>query len=500
MNKDALLKQQQHTIEAQSKLLEQLSFQVEKLTQQVEQLLRQLYGKKSEKGTPKKADDNQAKSASGAPKPCINNNKTKNTPKRSRLPDHIERQDVIHDIAEADKVCKACHSPLHRMGERVSERLDFIPAKLIVKRHICYKWGCRCGAGSVLTASLPNQAIEKGIPGTGLLAEIVVNKYQDALPLYRQMLRFKRLGYTISDSTMGDWVRECALLLKPIVKLMRKEMLLSKKIHTDDTPVPVLTKGKTRNARLWVYLADQSTPNAMCLYDYTPTRHASGPAQWLDGYHGYLQADAYNGYDGLYTDGHIIEVGCVAHMRRKFYDVAVAANGPSHAADIMQLIAQLYGVERHIKAKTSIERFYYRKKFAKPKLKKLKQKINQCYRKATINSPFHNALSYARNHWVALCRYLADGDLDIDNNKAERAIKPLVIGRKNWLFAGSHTGGERAAIMYSIIETCKMNDINPFVYLQDVLEKIPNTLQQDIRQLLPYQWKLLQPCSNHISM
>lgn len=486
MDKDLLIQQQQRTIEAQSTLLEQLHVQVEKLTGQIEQLLRQLYGRKSEQGTPQ-----GEKSAVEKPEPISKSSapSEKKQPKRSRLPDGLEREDVIHDIPNEDRICTVCDGPLHRMGERISERLDFIPAKLIVRRHICYKWGCRCGNGTVLTAPMPNQAIEKGIPDTGLLAEILVSKYQDALPLYRQMLIFKRLGYHIPDTTMVDWVAKCATLLKPLVNLMRQDMLLSKKIHTDDTPIPVLNKGKTRNARLWVYLADETTSHPMCLYDYTPTRRAEGPVRWLEGYHGYLQADAYSGYDSLYTEHGITEVGCFAHMRRKFYDVAVAAKGPSHAADIVKLIGDVYAIERRIKDKTAIERFYYRKKYARPRLKKLRQKINRCFPKSTINSPFHKALSYARNHWQALCRYLADGDLDIDNNKAERAIRPLVVGRKNWLFAGSHAGGERAAVIYSIIETCKMHDINPFDYLRDILNAIPNTLQQNIRQLLPYHWK-----------
>ena len=295
MDIDALITQLQAMIATQSKLLEAQAIQLEKLTEQVEQLLRKLYGKKSEKKPTAKPIENALiveRKTQPLPEETLK-------PKRARLPEYIERVDVIVDISETEKTCKACHNPLQRIGERVSERLDFIPAKLIVKRHVCYKWACACGQGGVKTASLPNQAIEKGIAGPGLLAEVLVSKYQDAMPLYRQMLRFKRLGFEISDSTMGDWVAECAFLLKPLVDVMREDLKLSKKLHTDDTPVPVLAKGKTKQARLWVYLADTSAPYPMCIYDYTPTRSSKGPLEFLRDYRGYLQADAYSGYNKL---------------------------------------------------------------------------------------------------------------------------------------------------------------------------------------------------------
>lgn len=335
---------------------------------------------------------------------------------------------------------------------------------------------------------MPNQPIEKGLPGSGLLADVLISKYQDAMPLYRQMLRYRRYGYECPDSTLGDWVKECALLLKPIVRVMRDDLLLAKKLHTDDTSVPVLAKGKTKTGRLWVYLADSSHKQPICLYDYTPTRSKNGPKKYLNEYHGYLQADAYNGYDCLYESKKIIEVGCMAHARRKFVDVAKAAKGPTYADDIIALIGELYVVERHTKYFKAHERYYYRKKHSKQKLKRLHRVIKQHYKAATPGTPFYKALQYALNQWRALCWFLADGDLDIDNNSAERAIRPLVIGRKNWLFAGSDEGGKRAAIIYSIIETCKMNGVNTLDYLTDALARIPNTLHKNIRELLPYNW------------
>jgi hypothetical protein len=270
---------------------------------------------------------------------------------------------------------------------------------------------------------------------------------------------------------------------------MREELLLAKKIHTDDTPIPVLTNECAQTARLWVYLTDESHSHKICIYDYSPTRQKKWPKQFLEHFQGFLQADAYNGYDDLYKGKKIIEVGCMAHARRKFYELTQKAKGPSHASDIVDLIGKLYAVEKHIQPFSPIQRHYYRNKYCKPILKRLKRKISVCYKKSVPRSPFFEALQYAWNHWRALTRYLSDGILDIDNNKAERAIRPLAIGRKNWLFAGSHNGGKRSAVIYSIIETCKMQDINPFEYLTDVLARIPNTLQKDINQLLPYHWK-----------
>ena len=211
--------------------------------------------------------------------------------------------------------------------------------------------------------------------------------------------------------------------------------------------------------------------------------------KYLKNYTGFLQADAYSGYDCLYETQRIIEAGCMAHVRRKFFEVAKAAKGPSHAADIVDIIKRLYLIERQVKLMSEPERYYYRKKHSKPILKQLYRKIDTHLKKATPGSPFYKALQYAKNQQVAICRYLANAKLDIDNNKAERAIKPLVIGRKNWLFAGSDNGGKRAAIIYSIIETCKMNNINPLKYLTDVLAKLPNILNKDLHTLLPYNWK-----------
>lgn len=481
MDKDALINTLQQTIANQSVLLE-------KLQAQIEQLLRVLYGKKSERQPSFDKLPPQDKNFS----PTSSYNKmteSKNQPKRQPLPPHLIRIEQEHDLPADEKKCIHCNQQKNRIGQRITEQLDFIPAQLIVRRHICYRYACRCGMGSVTQASLPSFPIEKGKPGAGLLADIIISKYQDAMPVYRQCLRFKRFGVECPESTIGDWLAQSAFLLEPLVNLMQEDLIKAHKIHSDDTPVPVLAKGKTRQGRLWVYLADQSTQYPCCVYQYTPTRSQQGLLKFLANYKGYLQADAFSGYDKLYVSGNIIEVGCWAHARRKFYDIAVAAKSTSHAQDIVDIIGKLYRVEQHTKSLTSIERYYYRKKHSKPILKYLYRKLNHHKKQCIPNTPFYGAIQYTLNHWIALMRYLAHGDLDIDNNKAERAIKPIVIGRKNWLFAGSDEGGKRAAIFYSLIETCKMNGVNTFHYLSDVLTRLPNTAYRDIKLLLPYHWQ-----------
>ena len=494
MNKDAQITSLYATIAAQSKTIEQLGYrleaqskQLEKLHQQLEIFQRMLFGKKSEKQAKESARKDEVNSLDNRMGQGRQRQGAK--PKRQALPASLPRIDVVHDLAEDEKQCGQCKQPLQRFGETVSEQIDFIPAQLIVKRHHRYKYQCRCG---ITHAAMPNQPIDKGLPGAGLLADVLVSKYQDAMPLYRQMLRYRRFGFHCPDSTLCDWVKECALLLEPLVQTMREDLLLAKKIHTDDTTVPVLAKGKTKTGRLWVYLADKSHQSPICLYDYTPTRHSRGPVKYLNGYQGYLQADAYHGYDCLYASKKIIEVGCMAHARRKFVDVAKAAKGDSFANDIIKIIAKFYAIEKQTLHLTTVERYYYRKRHSKPVLRALHRLVSKHHKTATPNTPFYKALQYAINHWQALCRFLADGDLSIDNNAAERAIRPLVIGRKNWLFAGSDEGGKRAAIIYSIIETCKMNGINTFEYLTDILAKIPNTLHKNIRSLLPYHWQQLR--------
>jgi transposase len=316
-----------------------LELMVTNLQQQIETLLRQLYGKKSEKKPKDKAD----------PPTTSNNNSTKNPLKnnkkgRRKLSHKLPRQRVEHDLPQRERICKDCKGPLHKLGEEVSEQYEFIPAKLIVIEHVRSKYVCRPCGGNIIVAPMPNQPIEKGLAGPGLLAEVLINKYEDALPLYRQEQRWARLGTELSRSTLCAWVKACANLLEPLVRRMQETSLLkSLKIHSDDTPVPVQIKGKgkTHTGRLWVYVGGGGHAPPCTIYDYSPTRSQEAPLQFLKNYKGYLQADAYAGFDVLYISGDIIECTCWSHARRKFFEITEAVKKPSLADDALVFIDDL---------------------------------------------------------------------------------------------------------------------------------------------------------------
>jgi len=484
-------------LEAQTKQNEQLAqqnqqllLQMEKMQQQLDNLLRILYGKKSEKKKSSDDDDKSGMPPSG--KSLSNKDGDKKTdnkkkPKRKTLPDDLLREKIEHTLSEEERTCSHCQSTCHHIGNEISEQLEFIPARLYVKQHIRYKYGCKLGC-EVKIAPMPAQALAKCMAGPSILAEVLINKYQDALPLYRQSLRFARQGIRIPESTLCDWVMHCADRLQPIVFAMKVDLLRQEKLHTDDTPIPVLAKGKTKQARLWVYVGDGSCGPQITVYDYTPTRAQSGPQTFLFSFKGFLQADAYAGYDILYQSGDIIEVACLAHARRKFFEIAQTVKHDSIAHDALDIIAQIYKIEKKIRGYDYQKRYFYRKKYLKQIYHAFYRWLIKKQRETLDKTPIRQAINYALNHWRALQNVFADGRLLVDNNTAERSIKPVVIGRKNYLFAGSDAGGKRAAIIYSIIETCKQNAVNTFDYLRDVLTRLPTQTSNKIHELLPYNW------------
>lgn len=484
----AQYEQNQFLQQNQQRLLEQIT----QLSAQLEKLQRLLFGQKSErrprnnKGTEEEITSQaiiQTPFESSPPEQT-----TSSSVGRRTIPPHLLRMKIKYAIAESEQVC-SCGGKLHCIGKEAYEQLDFVPIKLQVKEHIRYKYGCRL-CQKITTAPMPEQPIAKGLAASGLLAEVLINKYQDALPLYRQEQRWLRLGYELPRSTLCDWVGQCAGRLKPIVEAMAKDTLLrSPKIHSDDTIVPVLAKGKTHKGRLWVYVGGAEHHPPCVIYRYTKTRSGKEPQTFLASYQGYLQADAYAGYDGLFKENKIIEVACFAHARRKFIDAAALVEEPTLADQAIDFIGQLYDIEQRAKTLTANQRYYLRRAQAKNILKRFYRWLIKYQPAAPPKSPLGQAMQYALNHWKALNNYLRDGILDIDNNRAERAIKPVVIGRKNYLFAGSHLGAENAAVIYSLIETCKALDINPFDYLKDVLERLPTTLAKNISDLFPYNWK-----------
>ena len=318
-----------------------------------------------------------------------------------------------------------------------------------------------------------------------------MSKYGDHLPLYRQQQRWLRCGMDLPRSTLCDWVQQSAEILSPLVAVMKEDLLLLHSLHTDDTTVPVQAKTKTHTGRLWVYVSGRNQPLNCTIYDYTSSRSQQGPQDFLQNYKGYLHADAYPGYDKLYETGDIIECACWAHARRKFYDITQSVKSPSLADEALAFNGKLYAIEHETKSMESIKRYYYRRRHSKPLLKKFKRWLYRRRKNTLPKSPIAKAIAYTCNHWRALNNFLGFADACLDNNTAERAIKPLVIGRKNWLFAGSHRGAKNAAVLYSLIETCKQNKINPADFLADVLQRLPTHLMKNIRVLLPYHWKAL---------
>ena len=382
------------------------------------------------------------------------------------------------------------------IGAEVREQLEYVPASLIVIEHVRPKYACPdCVAKVVIAERLP-EPIEKGLPGPGLMAHVITNKYADHLPLYRQEGILLRQGIEISRSTMCDWMAIAAELLAPIVTRMHSEILTSKVVQNDDTPVKVQDHdGKgLKTGRLWASVGDHDHPYVT--YHYTPDRSRAGPEAIFKGFEGYLQADAYSAYDGLYTSGKIIEVGCMMHARRKFYEARTTDPQRSHRA--LAWISLLYEVEREAKTHATegyeafvAARHALRGERSRPIFKEFHAWLEAEAPKVLPKSPIGEAIGYALNHWAALERPLDEGFLELDNGASERALKPVAIGRKNWLFAGSDKGGQTAAVLMSLCTTCKNLGIDPQAYLRDVLERISTHPARRIEELLPDRWQAL---------
>ncbi len=342
------------------------------------------------------------------------------------MPAGLPRVRVEHDVPEDKRACPCYPLKMQRMGKVVTEQLEYKPGELYVIEHVRIKYGCQRCKNNIVTAPLPPQPIDKGLPGPGLLTEVILNKYQSHLPLYRQAQRFQQYGIDLPRSTLCDWLMQCGATLKPIVDLMKIEALLPGiRIFTDDSTCPVLAKGKTHTGRLWVYVGGGRENPTCVIYDYTLTRAQTAPQKFLKSYQWYLQADAYAGYDILYKDGKVIEVGCWAHCRRKFMDIIKAAKEPGLADIAVDYIGKLYEVERKAKNLTPVQRKYYRRRYSKPILKRFYRWLKKHQAETLPKSPIGKAIAYALNHWRALNNYRLDGILDIDNNTAERALSRL---------------------------------------------------------------------------
>lgn len=470
---------------------------IEKLRHQLACFQRHQFGRRSEKLDPKvqllfsflESLDPSAAEALLAPQ---EEEKKKDETKkkghgRKKLPGHLPRERVEHGLPEESRTCKGCGRGLTRIRDEVSEQLEYKPASFYVKRHVRGVYACKECQENVVTAPFPDsKPIEKGIPGPGLLAHVLTSKYCDHTPLNRLERIFRRSGVEIPRSTMCGWVGSSTDLLRPIYSGLKERMLQSGKIHTDETTMPVLDRNreKTRKASFWTFIGDDDHPYTV--YEYAPTKTSETPKNVLGDYEGYLQADAHTGYDALYTSGDIQEVGCNAHARRKFFDAK--GTDPPRAMIALSYFRLLYDVEREARDLSPDERKALRAERSRPVLKRFKKWLDRESLAVLPKSPIGQAVAYTRSNCEALTRYLDSGALEIDNNAAERALRPVVIGRKNYMFAGSDAGGERAAVIYSLVETCRRHNIDPFVYLRDVLERVSTERASNIHRLFPDQW------------
>jgi len=409
---------------------------------------------------------------------------------RKKLPDTLPRVDVVHELSAEEQVCPHDGAALTEVGEVVSEQLDIVPAKIQVIRHIRKQYACKCGQ-CIKTAALPPQPIPKSLASPGLLAHITVSKYQDALPLYRQETILRRIGLELPRATLANWMIKAGALVQPVINLLRDQLLAYDIVQMDETPVQVLKEpGKRAQSKSYLWLQRGGPPEQpIILYDYDPGRGAGVPLRLLDGFRGYLQTDGYTGYNAVVARNSLMHVGCMAHARRKFSD-AVKAQGKKKKSGKAQhglaLIQKLYRVEKQAKQLTPLERFNHRQQHAKPILERLRSWLDDSLPKVLPGSTAGKALNYLHNEWDKLTHYLDDGRLEIDNNLAENAIRPFVVGRKNWLFSTSVEGVNASANLYSLIETTKANGLEPYAYLRYLFTELPRAdTVEAIEALLP---------------
>jgi transposase len=452
----------------------------EKLSQQIEQLelrLEELQAKPDENASqPQKQHPSTFSPASPA------------KPARRALPDHLPRQTQRHDPKES--ACPDCGGELRTLGEDISEMLEYVPASFLVVRHVRPKLSCtKCDR--IVQAAAPSRPIERGVAGPGLLAHVLVSKYTDHLPLYRQSEIYERQGVELERSTLAGWVGGTSELLEPLVESLRRYVTAAGKLHADDTPVPVLApgNGKTKTGRLWTYVRDDRPAGderaPAVWFAYSPDRKGEHPEQHLGEFRGTLQADAYAGFNRLYENGRIQEAACWAHVRRKFFDLQ-QAHASAVASAALDRIAALYGIEQEIRGQPAEQRRAIRNTRARPLLESLRQWFEATLPKLSRKSDTTAAIRYALSRWDALVRYADDGHIEIDNNAAERALRAVALGRKNYLFAGSDAGGERAAAIYSLVGSAKLNGLDPEAYLREVLTRIADHPITRIEELLPW--------------
>jgi len=469
----------------------------EQLRHRLDQALRLHFGQRSERSRPRRAR---------VPRDPPERDESGSRPGHGRqsLPEHLPRERVEYDLAEADKPCPCCGGPRVCIGEQVSEQLDYRPASFFVVQHARKAYACRsCDGPSERRFTTAGPAvlgpIPKGLPGPGLLAHLLTCKYADHLPLHRQVGIVARSGVRLSRSTLCDWMASAATLLGPLVALMRARLLLSRVIHSDDTSVPFLERGrdKAREGHLWVYIGDRDHP--YLVFDFTDHYRRDGPEQFLKGYTGYLQADALAQYEGLFRAGGVVHVACNAHARRRF--VEAQASAPAEAEEALKYIRKLYKVERDLVGLFASDDDAGRQQHRSAQTATVRDEFHtwlvEQQAGALPKSPLGEAVGYALSNWAALMRYTEQGYLAIDNNLAERALRQVVVGRANWQFCGSAEGGRTAAALYSVVGTCKHLGIDPFAYLREALPALfglgESPGESALADWLPDVWQRRQP-------
>ncbi len=479
-----------------------LADEVKALTLKVEQLQHQLHGHNRHRFGSKAessdqlnltfAEDEQIAEAArdqAQPNPKSTQDKPPRQHSRKPLPDHLDREDEVLSPGEE---CGRCGGSLKTVGEDVTEELEYVPGRFKVRRIIRPRMACS-GCETFVQAPLPSRPIERGRPGPGLLAHVLVSKYADHLPLYRQSQIYAREGVDIDRSTLADWVGRCTTLLEPLADEIGRMVRRGETLFADDTPVKMQAPGrkKTRTARVWTYVRDerpwsgQSPPCAW--YQFTIDRKGEHPVSHLSGYKGWVHADGYSGFNGLFGDDKANEMACMAHVRRKFVDV-FTAQGSAIAEEAIRRIRDLYVIEKDIRGRSPEEKAAVRQAEAKPVFDDLETWLHAQLPRLSGKTPLAQAIRYALGRMPKARPYLTNGHLSLDNNSAERAVKPVAIGRKNWIFAGSEGGGKAMAIAYTLIETAKLNDIDPQAWLTWVLAHIADQKITRLDELLPWNY------------
>ncbi|MFC5522534.1 IS66 family transposase [Polaromonas jejuensis] len=412
----------------------------------------------------------------------------KQQPKRQPLPANLPRREIRH---EPESTTCSCGCQMKRIGEDVAEKLDYQPGVFTVERHVRGKWAC-AHCETLVQAPVEAHVIDKGIPTTGLLAQVLVAKFADHLPLYRQEAIFGRAGFAIPRSTLAQWVGSCGVQLQPLVDALKEEILTHGVLHADETPVQMLKpgNGKTHRAYLWAYAPGAFEAIRAVVYDFCESRAGEHARAFLGDWRGSLVCDDYSGYKAGFAHG-VIEAGCMAHARRKFFDLH-ASNKSQVAESALQQIGKVYEIEREVQALAPDERQRIRQSRSKPVLDALHQWMLLTRQKITDGSATAKALDYSLKRWAALTRFAGDGRLPMDNNHIENQIRPIAIGRNNWLFAGSLRAGKRAAAVMSLIQSAKLNGHDPYAYLKDVLTRLPTQRASQIGELLPHRWPAAQ--------